>query len=127
MSFSTRAVSSRGVPTGMSSTTWNSLLLSKGSIFSTTSFTTARETERKMAASTPRKSFLRAAAPLRSSRKGGSTLWKSRSSLPATLPSSAPWPPPWASSLAASQGVTMKATAREMAMPREELMGMGLM
>jgi hypothetical protein len=38
ISRSTRAVSSSGVPTGMSTTTWNSLLLSKGSIFSTTSW-----------------------------------------------------------------------------------------
>jgi hypothetical protein len=31
-----------GVPAGMSTTTWNSDLLSNGSIFSTTSFTAAR-------------------------------------------------------------------------------------
>ena len=38
---STRAVCSSGVPSGMSSTTWNSDLLSNGSIFSTTSWTPA--------------------------------------------------------------------------------------
>jgi hypothetical protein len=36
MSCRAAAVSSTGVPAGMSSTTWNSLLLSKGSILSTT-------------------------------------------------------------------------------------------
>ena len=41
---------STGVPAGMSTTTWNSDLLSKGSIFSTTSFTTTRPTASTIAA-----------------------------------------------------------------------------
>jgi hypothetical protein len=53
ISRSTSAVVSTGVPTGMSSTTWNSLLLSKGSILSTTSCTTASDTDRAIASTTP--------------------------------------------------------------------------
>ena len=44
MSCSAAAVSSSAVPAGMSTTSWNSLLLSKGSIFSTTHCTAARPT-----------------------------------------------------------------------------------
>ena len=50
ISCSTAAVISTGVPAGMSTTTWNSDLLSKGSIFSTTSFTSASDTEARISA-----------------------------------------------------------------------------
>ncbi len=128
ISLSTRAVSSTGVPTGMSSTTWNSLLLSKGSIFMTTSCTTGSATEAPMSANTASHSIrrLRAAAAGIEHRRHHA---RKRPSSRFVILSSPPcW---WASTFfnifCASQGVTTKATTSEMNMPTEALIGMGRM
>ncbi|GAB1412569.1 hypothetical protein MASR1M97_13050 [Candidatus Desulfobacillus denitrificans] len=134
-------MSSSGVPAGMSSTTWNSLLLSKGSIFSTTSCTRASDTETAMAAKMPIQSLRRAArsSSRRSIRRrktafntegtedteiflifSVSSVFSVFSVLKAVCFS-------LFSSFSASQGVTTKAMASEMNMPIEALMGMGLM
>ena len=113
----------------MSSTTWNSLLLSKGSILSTTNCTTARDTESTMASTTPNHNLARARPPVTGSSSGVMRRRK-KPSRPAVMRSgtcSVLWPCPPFISLPANQGVTTKATAREMNMPMDELMGMGLM
>ena len=115
----------------MSSTTWNSLLLSKGSIFSTTSCTTASDTDSTIASNTPNHSLARARPPVRGSSSGVMMRRNRASSFCVSLsgawpPAAAPWPVPLIS-LPASQGVTTKATASEMNMPIDELIGIGLM
>ena len=109
--------------------TWYSDLLSKGSIFSTTSCTTASPTLRNSAPRMPASSSQRFAAL---SRKGDSRRVKNAGSLAASPPGAAwpslPWP--WACdfiSRAASHGVTENAIASEIAIPRLELIGIGPM
>ena len=128
-SRSSAAVRSTGVPVGRSTTTWNSDLLSNGSIFSTTSFTPASETEPRISASTAIASSRRLRAACAAVTNRPSARAKKRSSRPApacgaacAAGAAAPF-----SSLRASQGVTMKAIASEMSMPMLALIGIGLM
>jgi hypothetical protein len=113
----------------MSTTSWNSLLLSKGSIFSTTHCTPARPTLSITATTMPTSSSQRFFAL---SRKGVSSRVNTaarRPGLGAGAPSA--WPSPWPAcgfiSFSASHGVTVKAMASEIAMPRLLLIGIGLM
>jgi hypothetical protein len=128
MSCSAAAVSSSGVPAGMSTTTWNSLLLSKGSIFSTTHCTgqAHRQRQRGQDAGQQQPALARAVqqgAAARGERRG-------RRAPAAGRVGRRGMPGPAACgfiSLSASQGVTVKAIASDKAMPRLELMGIGLM
>ncbi len=125
MSRSTRAVCSSGVPTGMSTTTWNSDLLSKGSIFITTSLNAASEIEPRIKATITIQSFMRLRAPRLPSRNGSRM----------RVNSACNFSPPAASAdggaclsrRAASHGVTMNAMASEISMPMLALIGIGLM
>ncbi|MBV6410511.1 MAG: hypothetical protein GAKPKEKM_01327 [Rhodocyclaceae bacterium] len=128
----------------MSSTTWNSLLLSKGSIFSTTSCTRASDTETAMAAKMPSQSLRRAArSSSRRSIKRRKTAFNTEGtedtenteiflifSVPSVFSVFSVLKAvcfSLFSSFSASQGVTTKAMASEMNMPIEALMGIGLM
>jgi ribosomal protein S8 len=76
----------------------------------------------------PSQSLRRAALPVRGSSRGVIRRRKKPSSLPASL--SSPCPAPCAAGFiifSASQGVMTKAIAREMNMPIEALIGIGLM
>ena len=114
----------------MSTMTWNSLLLSNGSIFSTTSPTTGSATDSAISPATTSPSRPRLRPPRRSSSSGR----KMRSNSGASLPAK-PWPAALPSSCwcvafihsRASQGVTTKAMISDSTMPRLALMGMGLM
>ena len=123
-----RSVSSSPVPSRASTTTWNSLLLSKGSIFMTTSCTTGSATEAPMSANTTSHSISRLRPPRRASNIGVITPRKRPSSRFVILSSPPCW---WASTFfnifCASQGVTTKATTSEMNMPIDALIGIGLM
>ena len=114
----------------MSTTSWNSLLLSKGSIFSTTHCTAAMPTDSISATKMPASSSQRLRAL---SRKGVSRPAKVRD-IALLMRLGACWPCGWSPSvscgfisLSASQGVTVKAMASDSAMPRLELIGIGLM
>ena len=128
MSCRAAAVSSSGVPAGMSSTTWYSLLLSKGSILSTTprpelgimaSATDSISATRMPTSNSQRRFEL--------SRKGVRVLVKVFCR--ALVRREGPWSacPSVLVSLSASQGVTVKAMASEIAMPMLALIGIGLM
>ncbi len=109
--------------------TWNSLLLSKGSIFNTTSWKYASDTEPRIISTTAMASLTRAEPPLIGSRKGVSSLRKVESSRASSADGAgAAWPLACVFiSSSASQGVTTKATTSEMPMPIDELIGIGLM
>ncbi|MDT4833723.1 hypothetical protein FQZ97_673430 [compost metagenome] len=129
MSCSAAVVPSSGVPAGMSTTTWYSLLLSKGSIFSTTPTnelgTSARLTDSSSAPPMPAASSQRFLALCSSGvRVRVNVLCSVRVILPGPC---AAWPSPVFVSLSASQGVTVKAMASEIAMPMLALIGIGLM
>jgi len=118
-SRSTAAVTSSGVPAGMSTTTWNSDLLSNGSIFSTTSFTPASDAEAAMSARIVTKRPRRQPAE---AMNGPRTRRDTRS----RRPDSAAWcclP----KNFSASHGVTVKAMASEISIPMLALIGIGLM
>ena len=125
-SASTAAVASTGEPAGRSTMTWNSLLLSNGSIFSTTSWTAASDTDSRIATTMPMPSASRRRPPRTGSTNGDS----SRVNADSSRRSSAPGP--WATacfgaSLSASQGVITNAIASEISMPMLALIGIGLM
>ncbi len=114
----------------MSTTTWNSLLLSKGSIFSTTAPSTGSATDTAISPTTARPSRPRLRRPRRSSSSGrkmrsnSGAIQRARP-CPAALPLSA-----WCVAFIhkrASQGVTVNAMASDSSMPMLALMGMGLM
>ena len=113
----------------MSSTIWNSLLLSKGSIFSTTSLKKPRLTEARIATRMPSHSLRRADAPVRGSSSGDMRRRKKRSSLAVVGSTTCPAAPCATGFIifSASQGVMTKAMASEMNMPIEALIGIGLM
>ncbi len=125
MSRITPAVCSTAVPLGMSTTTWNSDLLSNGSIFSTTSLTTVSDTANSNAPSIPSHSLRRAGLPCSLFRNGVRRSRKKRAILVSRSSLMTAWCAP--ASLCASQGVTMKAMASEISMPMLALIGIGLM
>ena len=121
---------STGVPSGMSRTTWNSDLLSKGSIFSTTHWTTRQPHRQQDGDEEPDvQPVAHLPAPPRPCRKGrmtrsnqrcsGRGLRRGRAGLPSRAAD--------ASSLPDSQGVNTSATASEITMPMLALIGIGLM
>jgi hypothetical protein len=120
-SRSAAAVASTGVPAGMSTTTWNSDLLSKGSILRMTSCTAASDTEAPMSTRT---TAPRIARHVPEPRNGFSRRRAAASSHP---PPSAAWCGARRRNLSASQGVTVKAMASEMSIPMLALIGIGLM
>jgi hypothetical protein len=116
----------------MSSTSWNSLLLSNGSIFSTTPMaelgTSASDTDSATAISTPPSSAQRRQARSSSGRNTRSKARGSRAARPVgSAWSASAGPPCWRSSLSASQGVTAKAISSDSSMPMLALMGIGPM
>ena len=112
----------------MSTTSWNSLLLSKGSILSTTP--RAVPGSAAIAIDSPKAPTMPAASIQRRlalSSSGISRRWNSHASFG---PSPASWPTAaWAGfiSRSANQGVTVKAIISDSAMPRLALIGIGLM
>ncbi|OGS74887.1 MAG: hypothetical protein A2063_03090 [Gallionellales bacterium GWA2_60_142] len=125
MSCSTALVCSSAVPLGMSTTIWNSDLLSKGSIFSTTSFTAASDTASISAASIASHSLRRAPLPCSRFKKGPRRSRKKRLILVFCSSGTASWCAP--AKRYTSQGVMMKATASEISIPMLALIGIGLM
>jgi hypothetical protein len=85
----TAAVFSSGVPAGMSTTTWNSDLSSKGSILSMTKPVAGKTKDKAIKPATPKPSSLRLRPPVRVSSKGLKTFSNRGSSL-ALRPV---WPP----------------------------------
>jgi len=132
MRSSTFWVFSSAVPSGMSSTTWNSDLLSKGSILRITSLKYPSDPAaiiRKIMLKTSRYRLVRPHQP--SFRNGPSRKPKNFRALPTSCfrcsSSAFVCLCPLTISLKASHGEMMKATARESIMPMEALIGMGLM
>jgi len=114
----------------MSTTTWNSDLLSKGSIFSTTSPAAGNASDAAISAATPTASQRRLRVPRSSSSKGRNTRSKA-GAMRAARPflggaCAAPSGRAFIHSRA-SQGVTTKAMASDSSMPMLALMGIGLM
>ena len=111
----------------MSTMTWNSLLLSNGSIFSTTHCTAASDTDSRIAATIPAPSSTRRRPPRSRSTKGSSSRAKPEASARSSFPG--PWSAcaPLGASFSASQGVTENATPSEISIPMLALIGIGLM
>ena len=124
------AVCSTGVPDGMSTTTWNSDLLSNGSIFSCTRPTAGSTSDTTISAATPNPSSRRLRLPRVSSSSGRKMRDEHRSE-PAREAMRLPaFQLPHADALSQSRdshGVTTKAIASEISMPMLALIGMGLM
>ena len=116
----------------MSTTTWNSDLLSKGSIFSCTSPSTGSSTDRPISASDAQAQQTRGCgAPRRSSSSGVEDALEQRRQLrrqAVRLARARPRPAGTAFiHRRASQGVTTKAIASDSSMPMLALIGIGLM
>ena len=120
------------MPTGISTTTWNSDLLSNGSILSRTKPVAGSATDSAISSATAKPSNTRLRAPFSSSSRGRNTPANTGASH-AVNPVGGWGLPLWVSGglgfiqMRASQGVTTKAMARESSMPMLALIGMGLM
>ena len=114
----------------MSTTTWNSDLLSNGSIFSTTSLQRRErhrsEYQHEDAGVEPARALRRPFAPLEERRRSAAAKQPHRARRRASLAVRGA-DAGLRSSLSASQGVTMNAIASEMSMPMLALIGIGLM
>jgi hypothetical protein len=123
-------VRSTAVPVGMSTTTWNSLLLSNGSIFITTSFSGTSTTDTTIATPMPIHSMRRYGLPASSRKKGVITRVKKLASRCDSLSAAAgaAWLPKCLCSRRnASHGVTTNAIASDSSIPIDELIGIGAM
>ena len=126
-SRSSAAVSSTGVPVGMSTTTWNSDLLSNGSIFITTAFIGTSSTDSRIATAMAAHSFQRLRLPRSAFRNGVITRWKNDARRPASLSPDDGALCAAGSRRSASHGVTVNAIASDSSMPIDELIGIGAM
>ena len=108
----------------MSTTTWNSDLLSKGSILRITSLNNTSEIAKPIAISIHRNSCLRLGRPCSPLRYGVSLASNQRANRSSFWLGPLTWWLP--NNLSVSQGVTMKAIASEISMPMLALIGIGL-